>query len=116
MSNPEQEKPVYVTFAPLPSGENLSLPGFFWEFTKLFGHIAQKFNPLISVLSFFVAALVAHYYGLGLWSLGVGLAVAIAAWFVGGALIFWSAFSVVALAVFAVIAYLLYLFISHIAS
>ena len=116
MESREQGRPIHVTFAPPPSGESIGLIGFFWEHIKLFGHIAQKINPAISVIGFFVAALVAHNQGLGLWSVAVGLAVAISTWFIGGAVIFWSIFAGLVAIVVAVVGYLFFRFFLHMAS
>ncbi len=111
MENNGPQKPIYVTFSHPPSNEAPPrLFGFLWEMTKNLGFIAQHFNPVISIVSFFIATLVAHFYNLGSWSLAVGLAVAIPAWFVGGALIYWSIFSVFV----GVIGFLIYLFLAYV--
>lgn len=115
MESNEREKPVYVTFSPASSGENVGMVGFLWFMTKHFGFISQKLNPVISIFCFFISALIAHHYGLGLWSLAVGLAIAVLAWFIGGGLIYWSIFTALAGLAITIIGYLLYLFFSHIA-
>ena len=116
MENREQDRPVYVTFAPPPSGEDAGLIAFFWDFIKLFGRIAQKLNPIISIAGCFVASLVAHHYGLGLWSMAIGLAVAVPAWFIGGGAIYWSIFTCISIMVVGAAGYLLFSFFMHLAS